>query len=256
MKTAKNNKTHLILLCILLLVITLGNTLYSYLSRKSIKEHYSDIDYENILRNIHAKLKLDYGSLEEEFPEQIMSVKYLKGHEKVLELGGNIGRNSVIIAHILNKNNNHNFVSLETNTEDAKKLMHNRDINNLHFHVENAALSNRKLVQNGWQSKPVDDNSDMPGWDVVNTITWKDLNEKYKIDFDTLVLDCEGAFYYILIDTPEILDNIKTIIMENDYFDNKDQKDYVINILKENGFKLVHEAAHQDMTDFYQVWIK
>ena len=38
-----------------------------------------------------------------------MAVRYLTGNEKVLEFGGNIGRNSLVIAHILNNNS----VSLE-----------------------------------------------------------------------------------------------------------------------------------------------
>jgi len=55
------------------------------------------------------------------------------------------------------------------------------------------------------------------GYKWVKTITYDDLKLKYKINFDTLVLDCEGAFYYILMDMPEILENIKLIIMENNY---------------------------------------
>ena len=37
----------------------------------------------------------------------------------------------------------------------------------------------------------------------------KMVNQK----FDVLVIDCEGAFYNILNDIPEILDNIKLIII-------------------------------------------
>ena len=61
---------------------------------------------DNKLYNIHSKLKLNYGSFYEELPEQKMAVRYLTGNEKVLEIGGNIGRNSLIIASILNSNNN------------------------------------------------------------------------------------------------------------------------------------------------------
>ena len=35
----------------------------------------------------------------------------------------------------------------------------------------------------------------LPGYKPVNTITLEELNNKYNIEFDTLVLDCEGAFY-------------------------------------------------------------
>lgn len=218
------------------------------------KEAFYNIDYDAMLKNIHHQLKIDHGSFADEYPEQLMSVRFLQGHEKVLEIGGNIGRNSLIIAYILDKQNNNNFVSLESNSDDAIKLEHNRDINNLHFHVENAALSERRLVQNAWNTKPSD--VDIPGWEVINTIKWQELQNKYKIDFDTLVLDCEGAFYYILYDTPEILDNIKLIIMENDYND-MSQKEYVINTLRQKNFNMIYEAALKDVEDkkdFYQVW--
>jgi FkbM family methyltransferase len=143
-----------------------------------------------------------------------MAVKYLKGHEKVLEIGGNIGRNSCVIGRILNHSD---FVSLECDPLIAKQLIENRDLNHLTFHVENAALSKRKLIQKGWDTMPSDVLLDEYAW--VPTITLTDLHEKYKIRFDTLVLDCEGAFYYILLDMPELLDNITLILMENDYRD-------------------------------------
>jgi hypothetical protein len=52
---------------------------------------------------------------------------------------------------------------------------------------------------------------------VLMIITLK-ISVTLTMCFDTLVLDCEGAFYYILQDTPEILEGIKLLIMENDYF--------------------------------------
>lgn len=208
---------------------------------------------EQLTRSIHSKLKFEHGSLNDEFPEQVMSVKYLKGTEKVLEIGGNVGRNSVMIGYILNQQNNNDFVTLECCTEDAEKIINNRDINGLKFHVEKSALSARKLIQNGWITEPSD--VDRDGWKRINTITWKELNDKYNIPFDTLVLDCEGAFYYILYDTPEILDNIKMVIVENDY-PNIDHKHYVINKLQEKGFKLDYQKYLGDKEDFYQVWLR
>lgn len=83
-----------------------------------------------------------------------MTAKFLNGTENVLEIGGNIGRKSLIIAHILHHNN---FVTIETNPDDATKLMHNRDLNNFHFHVETSALSARKLIQKGWNTIPSDE---------------------------------------------------------------------------------------------------
>lgn len=101
------------------------------------------------INEIHSKLQLKYGSFEEELPEQKMAVKFLTGNEKVLEIGGNIGRNSLVIAYILNKNNNNDFVVLESDFNIYNQLVENRNINNFKFNIENAALSKRPLIQKG-----------------------------------------------------------------------------------------------------------
>lgn len=211
---------------------------------------------ESRLREIHSKLTIQHGSFSDEYPEQLMAATFLTGREKVLELGGNIGRNSMIIGYILNQNGNNNFVTLETNADDAEKLRENRDANGLDFHIENAALSMRKISQrNGqWSTKVyLSEESLEDGHAWVNTLSWKELNEKYKIDFDTLVLDCEGAFYYIVQDMPEMLDNINMIIVENDYFDDS-KKSYVDSILSQNGFGCIFRQAGAGYNDFYEVW--
>lgn len=176
-------------------------------------------------------LQIKYGTFQEEYPEQQMVMQYFTGNEKVLEIGANIGRNSLIIASILGNNNN--FVTLESDSNIAKQLQENRDLNGFDFHIENSALSKRKLIQTGWDTRPSDVLLD--GYQWVDTITLDDLREKYQILFDTLVLDCEGAFYYIVKDMPDILDNIQLIIMENDYYDISN-KEYVDEVLINHGF--------------------
>lgn len=240
------------------------NETISYNSRKDI---YIDIKTEEIikiidddeietkLKSIHNNLQLYYGSIMDEYPEQMMSVRYLTGNEKVLEIGGNIGRNSLVIAHILKEKNN-NFVSLESDKDIADQLTHNRNINNFHFHIEPSALSKRSLIQRGWET--FESNELIDNYKVVSIINYEQLCFKYNIVFDTLILDCEGAFYNILKDMPEILDNVKLIIMENDYTD-INKKIYVDNILKRNGFKLDYKKFGgwgPCYYNFYEVWIK
>jgi len=184
----------------------------------------------------------------------MMVTRYLTGNEKVLEIGSNIGRNSMIIAHILNKNNNNNFVTLESDETIFKQLMHNKEINNLDFYAENAALSHRKLIQNGWNTMVSDEL--IPGWNNINTITYNELMLKYNINFDTLVLDCEGAFYYILMDMPVIIDNVTLIIMENDYTE-ANHKIYIDNILKQNNFYVDYSQSGgwgYCYHNFFEVW--
>lgn len=214
----------------------------------------------NKLIDMHKKLKIHHGSLYCELPEQLMAMKYITGNEKVLELGGNIGRNSILIAYILNKNNNTNLVSLECDKNIAKQLTENRDINLLKFHIESSALSNRKLIQRGWDTIVSD--VVLEGYKPVNTITLDELHNKYNIIFDTLILDCEGAFYYILMDMPEILNNINLIIMENDYKDISYKK-YIDSKLLQNGFSVAFSSpggfcksyfvCHDN---FFEVWIR
>ena len=84
------------------------------------------------------------------------------------------------------------------------------------------------------------------------------MKVKYNIEFNTLVLDCEGAFYYMLLDMPEMLENIKLIIMENDYWD-LNHKNVVDDILMKNNFYVDYTegggwgpCSH----NFFEVWKK
>jgi len=72
-------------------------------SSVAVRELAQNIDKK--IQNIHSTLKLNHGNFKSELPEQKMSVRYLTGNEKVLEIGGHIGRNSLVIAYILQNNN-------------------------------------------------------------------------------------------------------------------------------------------------------
>lgn len=208
----------------------------------------------DILSIIHKSLKIKHGSFNDELPEQRMAVRYLSGNEKILEIGGNIGRNSIVMSSILKKHNNNNLVVLECDPVSYNKLKENRDINNLDFKIENSALSKRKLIQKAWDTIPSDIVLD--GYTEVKTITLDGLKAKYNIEFDTLVLDCEGAFYYILQDMPEILKNVNLIIMENDYHDIS-HKRYIDTVLEANNFKADYIEAggwKPCYPAFFEVW--
>ena len=214
----------------------------------------SYIEIDSKMSIIHSNLKINYGSLNEELPEQKMVVRYLTGNEKVLEIGGNIGRNSLVIANILKEQNN--LVTLESDDEIAKQLQENKDLNNFTFNIENSALSYKKMIQKSWDTVYSDVLID--GWKWVNTITLSELRNKYNIDFDTLILDCEGAFYYILQDMPEILNGINLIIMENDYSD-VNKKQHIDSILIQNNFYVDYVESGgwgPCYNNFYEVWKK
>jgi hypothetical protein len=98
----------------------------------------------------------------------------------------------------------------------------------------------------------------LPGYTPVSILSYEDLQKKYNIPFDTLVLDCEGAFYYILQDMPEILLNVNLIIMENDYYI-IEHKQTVDTILKYNGFYVDYSESGGwgcCYNNFFEVWKK
>lgn len=206
------------------------------------------------LSDIHTRLRLNHGSFQHEYPEQVMVADFLKGHEKVLEIGANIGRNTLVIASILNDSKN--LVTLECDPNIAAQLKENRDLNSLEFHIENSALSIRSLIQKGWETMVSD--TVLDGYTKVNTISYDQLVANYSIEFDTLVADCEGALYYIFTDMPEMLRNINLVIMENDYHD-LEHKEFIDSVLVNYGFERVYSEQGgwgPCFNRFYEVWQK
>ena len=72
------------------------------------------------LIKLHNKLQIRHGDFNSELPEQMMAINHITGNEKVLEIGGNIGRNSLIIASLLK--DSRNLVTLESDAEIALQL--------------------------------------------------------------------------------------------------------------------------------------
>ena len=79
-----------------------------YINMKTL-EHSQDSTLSNEMQKATQKLyklwgslKISHGDFTVEVPEQIMSLRFIKGTETILEIGGNIGRNSLIISSILN----------------------------------------------------------------------------------------------------------------------------------------------------------
>jgi hypothetical protein len=112
--------------------------------------------YVNKLYTIHRNLKFE-GTLRDELPEQLIAVQYLTGKETILEIGGNIGRNSCVIASLLMSKGSalkDHLVVLESDPKSYKLLCENRDRNAFDFQVLNAALSKQKLIQKDWNTMP------------------------------------------------------------------------------------------------------
>lgn len=218
---------------------------------------------EERLTLIHRQLKFTGGNLRDEWVEQFNTLDFLRPSAKVLELGSSVGRNTLVMSCILADESN--LVTLECNPDTVDILRVNREINNFRFHIEPAALSYRKLMYNRELELTVPSAVLHEGYEWVNTITFEQLVDKYAIEFDTLVADCEGALYYILQDNEQILKNIDTIILESDYRV-AGQKWAVEAVFKKHGFEMVKwwslaagdtSGLPQECIDsFWEVWQK
>lgn len=247
------------------------NTIMTYPTIKYWYKNYG-IHYQDTrlrLSEYHKRINISYGDLREELVEQHLVMKYITPSDIILEIGGNIGRVSCLLSTIIDNGNN--LLVLECDNLSYKKLLQNKIQNNLHFNIENKALSSIDLYQLGWntytfdESKNLDDKS-FSQLQKVETITLNEINKKYNIDFNTLIIDCEGAFYYIIQSFPNILNNICKIIIENDY-PTWERKQFVEDILLKHNFETVETISLSDhyhhfhpdkliRDNFYQVKIK
>jgi FkbM family methyltransferase len=205
----------------------------------------------------------EHGGFEAEYPEQLMIMRYVNENDKVLEIGGQVGRTSHIIQTIVNSPKQH--VIMECDPKTAQKLRVNLNFNTYtDAIIETAGLSHVKLyMTGGGVDPPRHFEKDIPSDAVeIPTITYSELCKKYDIDFNVLVADCEGSLYYIFKEDPNMLDNIHTVIMENDYYD-VNHKQVVDTILTSKGFNIIYKEKGVPCASwspcyeyFYEVWKK
>lgn len=212
------------------------------------------------LYDIHRRLFVS-GDISAELSEQYMVARFLPSTATVLEIGANIGRNTMVIASILDDDTR--LVTMETLPNIIPILEKQRSVNGFHFHIVNKALSSSTdLVQehDNWLIRKQSPEAPLPSNQFrVPTVSWSELCLQFSpLVFDTLVLDCEGSFYHILHDFPTILDHIRLIIMENDYFEIA-EKQFIDGVLSSKGFVRIYseKGGWGPCADsFYEVWQK
>ena len=141
------------------------------------------------------------------------------------------------------------YKSTEPESELAKKLLEHEIQMYLYLKKENQKIKIPEIKYIG-----TFDNYKY----IVMELLDKNLKQKYNMKFNVLVLDCEGAIYYILKNEPEILNDIETIIIENDFTDIT-HKVFVNNVFESYNFKIVYNKSggFQPLYNcFYEVWKK
>jgi hypothetical protein len=178
-----------------------------------------------------------------------VSVKYfLEPNDIVLEIGGSVGGVSEIIAKTLK--NPKNLVVLEPSKESFSKLEELSKKYN--FNIYNGPLVNEgenlecKKINNSeyYDCKKVE-------YKVSNNIALKNLEKKFNLIFNTLVIDCEGCYEPMFEKNFNngTFNNIKKIFIE---WDGKIMED----ILHKNGFILVGMLPHPNLEKGNRIYVR
>lgn len=175
---------------------------------------------------------------------------YFPFYQKVniIDIGGHYGYFS-IFAH-QNTDKDSQIISIEPSQENFKQLNKNiADCNIKNLRSINAAIGAQNGVSKLYKGQNVNhsivENYTLSADSAFENITTKTLEtvmQEHNIEkIDFLKLDCEGAEYAILEQTPAaVFDKITTISME--FHDLKDQRytgETIINILLKNKFTIV-----------------
>jgi len=211
------------------------------------------------LAEIHRRLIIRGGSFQEEFPEQLMAAAYIRPDDYVLEIGANIGRNTLVIASLLADSSR--LLTLECDPASFATLLLNKNLNRMNFKVENSALSKQRLEQKEWNTRPLLTPTPSPGWKEIRTVDYPQLLAKHNFPPPTaIVADCEGALFHILREEPAILQNLQRLLVENDY-PRPEEQAAVEEILRLAGMRPVYAAPivsniWGSRPNFYEVWEK
>jgi FkbM family methyltransferase len=180
--------------------------------------------------------------------EQYFVHKWLKPDDIVLELGGRYGVVACTIDSILANKKNH--VVVEPDKSVINALKKNKKRFGAKFYICDKAISDKSLsfVKYGIGSYTEESTNKL----LTNNITFSYFMNKYKLNFNVLIADCEGCIILFLHELPsELFNNLNMIIFEKDRLENKYYEQMYKKLIKKNFIKV-----DSIRNDFQQVWIK
>ncbi len=201
---------------------------------------YNDIYNDIIIQDENNKI-IDITKVEKY--EQQLVKQHILPSDRVLELGARYGSVSVTINKILLDKKKHVAVEPDDRIWNALKL--NKKNNNCKFKIFKGLVANNKYSltnKDGWDGYATtmvpDENSD------IKSITLDNLIKKYNIDFNVLIVDCEGCFELFLDENLYFIKNLRMIIYEADYV-RKCNYIKIENILLHHNYKIIDVWSNQ-----------
>ena len=190
---------------------------------------------------------------EERF-EQYLVYKYIKPDGVVLEIGGRYGIVSNTINLLLDNKTQH--IVIEPDKSVIGALNRNKRAFRSEFIIVDKAISNSDLFLNpdklGSNTTTIKQASSID----IETITAHDFFEEFPLEFNVLIVDCEGCFENFIIENFIYLNKLELIIFEKDGEFDKGNYDNVYKILEAANFIKCEIIELGDPEGFKQVWIK
>jgi len=205
-------------------------------------------EYDNNAMNIIDLYGNKVGIERIEKREQDLAKQYILENDIVLELGARYGSVSCVINSKLNNKNNQVVVEPDDRVWEA--LEKNKVNNNCEFNIVKGFISNKKLdltnlnvCLGGYGATFIESNDTK-----IPSYSLDEIKNKYNLNFNVLVADCEGFLEVFFDENPFFYDNLRLIIFEADYPE-KCNYDKIKSKLIEKKFNKILEG-HQN------VWIK
>lgn len=169
--------------------------------------------------------------------ERDLVKRHLNGNETVLELGGFVGVVACVINSLLREPERH--VVVEVLDKYAELLRRNRNGNCAKFHVVSGQLVETSgRMWRDWYDRPKD-------------VTIAELESKFSLHFDTLVMDIEGAEFDLIDQYPEFFENpsLSKVMVEwhrAKGYDRYDMKGEYSARLTKWGFQIIDTMGNVD----------
>ncbi|SPN78858.1 Putative methyltransferase [Brazilian cedratvirus IHUMI] len=177
-----------------------------------------------------------FSSVHYERCEQRDALAFLPSDSTVLELGARVGVVSCMINKILSDPTRH--VCVEPDSKVIPALTYNRDTRNCKFNIFNGAVSKERLYFNAASLGSFTESApNRQGAEEIKTVTLEQLENIYKLKFDVLVADCEGAFEQFAKEND--LSSFKMVLLEEDEWV-RCNYERCYEMLKSYGFTVLH----------------
>ena len=178
-----------------------------------------------------------------EVQEQHDANAYIKPDDRVLELGARWGGISITINKILKNKKDHVAVEPESIVWEA--LEKNRDRHYCEFQICRGAISNKPLKMNDGGYNGFGNYTSHTEEGDINLFKLSDFN----IDFNVLVVDCEGALENFYNENKDFFKQLRLILFERDRKDDCDYE-YLENEFLKLGFKKESRAYCEHIVMF------